>query len=167
MTREATKPNSINHSRCRHFSASGRRCRLRVLDTRSNLCFRHSALIAAVSQPPQDDSIDLSPELLPQLSEFDSAVDINQFLARLLVLVTKGRISPRRASVLAYITNQFLHSHRAIDRENLLQLEDADPPRVEPGDIPRPADSRRIPHEHPNMDWLVPTPNRDPEKKPS
>src|SRR5467141_930202 len=51
---------------------------------------------------------DLYTELLPQLSEFNSAVDITQFLALLLVLVTKGRISPRRASVLAYITNQLL-----------------------------------------------------------
>ena len=37
-----------------------------------------------------NNSLDLSAELLPQLSEFNSAVDINQFLARLLVLVTKG-----------------------------------------------------------------------------
>src|SRR6266849_2848586 len=91
MTIEASKPNSIKHPRCRQFTADGTRCRLAVLDNRTNLCFRHSAL------------------------------DINKFLARLVVLVTKGRISPRRASVLAYITNQLLHSHRAIDRENLLQ----------------------------------------------
>jgi len=48
--------------------------------------------------------LNLSSELLPELSEFNSAVDINQFLARLLVLVAKGRVSPRRASVLAYVT---------------------------------------------------------------
>src|SRR6266852_4231239 len=142
MTIEASRPNSIKHPRCRHFTADGTRCRLPILDTRSHLCFRHSALSAAVAQPPQNDSEDLSPDLLPELSEFDSAVDINKFLARLVVLVTKGRISPRRASVLAYITNQLLHSHRAIDRENFLQLEDSGPPRLEAGDIPRPGDSR-------------------------
>jgi hypothetical protein len=138
MTLASPKPSSPNHPRCRHFTADGSRCRLAVLDARTNLCFRHSALIAAAAQPPQNDSEDLSAELLPELSEFNSAVDINQFLARLLVLVTKGRISPRRASVLGYITNQLLHSHRAIDRENLFQLEDSDPPRVELGDMPRP-----------------------------
>jgi hypothetical protein len=31
--------------------------------------------------------------------------------------VTKGRISPRRAAVLAHISNQLLHSHRAIEKE--------------------------------------------------
>jgi hypothetical protein len=50
-------------------------------------------------------------DLLPQLSEISPSIDLRQFLARLLTLVTKGRVSPRRASVLAYITNQLLHSH--------------------------------------------------------
>jgi len=123
MNLASTEPSSTNHSRftlnevkgtarCSHLTAEGRRCRLAVLDTRSNLCFRHSALIAAASQPSQNDSEDLSAELLPELSEFNSGVDINKFLARLLVLVTKGRISPRRAAVLSYITNQLLHSPR-------------------------------------------------------
>ncbi len=167
MTIEASKPNSIKHPRCRQFTADGTRCRLAVLDNRTNLCFRHSALIAAVAQPPQNDSEDLSPDLLPELSEFDSAVDINKFLARLVVLVTKGRISPRRASVLAYITNQLLHSHRAIDRENLLQLEDSGPPRLEAGDIPRPGDSRLDQRHGPTVIWDVPGVELDPEKAPS
>ncbi len=117
MNLASAKPSSTDHSRCRHYTADGRRCRFAVLDTRSHLCFRHSALIAAASQPPQNDSEDLSADLLPELSEFNSGVDINKFLARLLILVTKGRVSPRRASVLAYITNQLLHSHRAVARE--------------------------------------------------
>ena len=98
--------------RCRHYTRNGRQCRLRVLDTQSGFCFRH-----ARPQPVQSDSDDLSADLLGQLSAFESASEINQFLARLLVLVTKGRVSPRRASVLAYITNQLLHSHRAVDAE--------------------------------------------------
>ncbi len=128
MTVASAKPSSANHPRCRHFTADGRRCRLAVLDARSHLCFRHSALIAAVSQPPQNESEDLSAELLPELSDFNSGLDINKFLARLLVLVTRGRITPRRASVLAYITNQLLHSHRAIARDNLLQPKKEDQP---------------------------------------
>ncbi len=87
----------------------------------SGFCLQHlteSAAIGAGLQQPPDDSLDLSAELVPQLSEFHSAVAINQFLARLLVLVTKRRVSSRRASVLAYITNQLLHSHRAIARDN-------------------------------------------------
>jgi hypothetical protein len=98
--------------RCRNYTVHGRQCRLRVLETRSGFCFRH-----AKPQPAQSDTDDLSADLLGELSEFESASEINKFLAKLLVLVTKGRVSPRRASVLAYITNQLLHSHRAIDRE--------------------------------------------------
>src|ERR1700694_3735983 len=60
MTLASAKPSSTNHPRCRHFTADGRRCRLGVLDIRTNLCFRHSSLISAVSQPPHNDSEDLS-----------------------------------------------------------------------------------------------------------
>jgi hypothetical protein len=112
MNGQTTKPSSTEGPRCRHHTARGRQCRLRALDTHSGYCFRH-----AKPRPVQSDSDDLSTELLGQLSEFESASEINKFLAKLLVLVTKGRVSPRRASVLAYITNQLLHSHRAIDRE--------------------------------------------------
>jgi len=117
---DTAQPKPDDSARCRHFTADGRRCRLAVLDHRSHLCFRHSALLAA-SQPPQNDSEDLSAELLLELSQFSSGVDINKFLARLLILITRGRISPRRASVMAYVTNQLLHSHRAIARDNHLQ----------------------------------------------
>jgi hypothetical protein len=167
MTHESAKPVSTRHLRCRHFTADGTRCRLPILDASSHLCFRHSALIVDASQSSQNDHEDLSADLLPQLSEFDSAVDINQFLARLLVLVTKGRISPRRASVLAYITNQLLHSHRAIDRENLLQLEDADPPRVETGNMPRPDRSQPYRNAGPTVIWDVPGVHLNPRKTPS
>ena len=141
MTLKSAKPSSINHSRCRHFTANGARCRLPVLDTTSHLCFRHSSLGAAASQLSPNDSEDLSADLLPELSEFSSGDDIRKFLARLLVLVTKGRISPRRASVLGYITNQLLHSHRAVRQEQPVIIEEIT--SVEPGDIPRPGDSWR------------------------
>ena len=148
MTLEASKPSSVKHPRCRHFTADGTRCRLPILDTRSHLCFRHASLSATAAQPEHNDSEDLSADLLPELSEFSAGTDIRQFLARLLVLVTKGRISPRRASVLAYITNQLLHSHRAITRES--------PPAKEATqiiiDIPRP-----------NRDWPEPDPKPRPE----
>jgi hypothetical protein len=113
MTDQTSKPSSTKGPRCRHYTDRGRRCQLPVVDPRSGFCFRH-----AKPQSAPSDSDDLSAELLPELSEFSSGADVGQFLARLLIQVTKGRVSPRRASVLAYITNQLLHSHRAIDREN-------------------------------------------------
>jgi hypothetical protein len=71
--------------------------------------------------PAPSDFEDLSADLLPQPSEFDAALSINQYLSRLLVLVTKGRVTPRRAAVMAYITNQILHSQRAFHRERETQ----------------------------------------------
>jgi hypothetical protein len=56
------------------------------------------------------------PYLYPK---FNYGADVRKSLARLLALITKGRISTRRAAVLAYDTNQLLHSHRAIARDNL------------------------------------------------
>jgi len=166
MTLASAKPSSTNHPRCRHFTADGRRCRLAVLNTRTNLCFRHSSLIAAAAQPPQNDSEDFSADLLPELSEFDSAVDINKFLARLLVLVTKARISPRRASVLAYITNQLLHSHRVIILET--NAAEEEPIRII-NDMPRPQRDwpDPVPPSHPDTSWLHPTLEVPTSKEPS
>ena len=112
-------------SRCPYLYPNGKRCSLPGLPVHSGFCLRHSQAIAptAIPVPVYNDSEDLSADLLPDLSEFNSGVDITKFLARLLILVTKGRISPRRASVLAYISNQLLHSHRAIVRDNLLQTQ--------------------------------------------
>jgi hypothetical protein len=111
-------------SRCQHRFANGKRCRLPGIASQFGFCFRHFTLNAAIGasrlQPPSDFE-DLSADLLPQRSEFDAALSINQFLSRLLVLVTKGRVTPRRAAVLAYITNQLLHSHRAIQRDQILK----------------------------------------------
>jgi hypothetical protein len=117
-------PHAPKEGRCQYLFPNGKRCRKFASGSHLGLCLLHlteSAAIGAGFQQPPNDSLDLSAELLPELSEFKCGVDINKFLARLLKLVTKGAISPRRAAVLAYITNQLLHSHRAIARDNHLQ----------------------------------------------
>src|SRR6266849_4164562 len=98
--------------KCHHVTVSGRQCRLRAI--RSGLCFRHAALQLQSTQPVD---VDLSSDFLGQLDDLQSAEQINQFLAKLLALVVQNRISPRRAAVLTYITNQLLHSLVAIKRE--------------------------------------------------
>jgi len=45
-----------------------------------------------------------------ELTEFHSAYEVNEFLARLLFLLVRNRISPKRAGVLSYIAAQLLHS---------------------------------------------------------
>jgi len=136
--------------------------------------FTASAAIGVGRQQDQSDFTDLSPDLLPELSEFSAGTDIRQFLTRLLTLVVKGRVSPRRASVLAYITNQLLHSHRAIVLETNAANEE--PIRII-NDMPRPdrdwpdpepaPPTHHAPPSHPVMSWLHPNPETPTSKEPS
>ena len=120
-------------ARCQHVYPNGRRCRLRV--AQAGLCSRHvlqARVAKALATPAPSDFDDLSADLLPEPSDFSSAEDVCLFLARLLAQVTKGRVSPRRAAVLSFISSQLLHSHRAIEREI-----DAEPQQII-FDLPRP-----------------------------
>src|SRR4029077_4359118 len=81
-------------NRCQYRYANGKRCRLSGSKPRFGLCSHHFSLSnPGASQHSYSDSENLSADLLPELSEFNSAINIKQFLARLLALVTKGRIS--------------------------------------------------------------------------
>ncbi len=100
-------------NRCQYRYGNGKRCRLPISKPHSRFCSHHFGLSNSTSSPEScRDSQDLSPDLLPELSQLSRAIDLRQFLVRLLALVTQGRISPRRAAVLSYITNQLLHSPR-------------------------------------------------------
>ena len=113
MTQPSAKPSLSNHSaRCSHLYANGRRCRLSISTLDSRYCPGHARL-----PENQLDPAESSATLTANLSEFRSAIPINDFLARLLLLVAENKISPRRAAVLAYITNQLLRTLPAIDRE--------------------------------------------------
>ena len=118
MTHESPNSHSANDlSRCQHRTRRGRRCRIRVAGPDSPLCFRHSALCAAKGIQFGRQAADLSPELVGQLTEFKSALDINRVLSNLLLLISRDRIAPRRASVVAYTCNLLLQSLVAIDFE--------------------------------------------------
>src|SRR5713226_3532813 len=97
-------------TRCLYRYANGKRCRLTGSQPHFGLCPHHFGLTKpTTSLELYNDAEDLSADLLPHLSELSPAIDLRQFLARLLTLVTRGRVSPRRASVLAYITNYFFY----------------------------------------------------------
>ena len=73
-------PNSANDSsRCQQRTATGRRCRLHVLDAPSRLCFRHAHL-----QQQKRDAADLAADLVGELVRFQSASDINECYERCL-----------------------------------------------------------------------------------
>ena len=120
----------ILDTRCPFRFANGKRCRLPGLAAHSGFCLGHAHAKSVPASP--NDADDLSSDLLPQPSNFSETGDIHVFLTRLLSQVTKGRISPRRAAVLAYITNQLLRSQRVIAQEI------ADQPQPIIFDLPRP-----------------------------
>jgi hypothetical protein len=101
-------------SRCHHRFPNGKRCCLPGSDSQLGLCLRHFTMSAAADlsrKHAHDDAEDFSVELLGHPSALASSIEVKQFLSRLLLLVTSGRISPRRAAVLVYITNQLRFSH--------------------------------------------------------
>jgi hypothetical protein len=95
--------------RCKQRTRAGHPCQLRVRDTSSGLCFRHAGL-----RDRQMDPDDLSADLLDKLTEFHSPYEVNEFLARLLFLLVRNRISSKRAGVLTYIAAQLLSSLREV-----------------------------------------------------
>ena len=133
MTPQTAKPSFINNSaRCTHRFANGMRCRLLTLDADASYCANHARLVEN-----QRESADTAASLTADLKEFRSAIPINDFLARLLLLLAENKISPRRAAVLAYITNQLLRTLPAIDRE-LNPKADPNEPAEIIFDAPRP-----------------------------
>ena len=133
MTQQTSKPSFINNSpRCSYHFANGKRCRLIASNVDSAFCPNHARLPENQHEPA-----DTAASLTANLKEFRSAIPINDFLARLLLLLAEQKISPRRAAVLAYITNQLLRTLPAIDRELNLK-EDPNAPAAFIFDAPRP-----------------------------
>ena len=113
MTQQTAKPSFLNNTaRCTHRFANGRRCRLSSSNIDSGLCPSHARRPENQIEPSET-----AASLTADLKEFRSAIPINEFLARLLLLLAQDRISPRKAAVLAYITNQLLRTLPAIDAE--------------------------------------------------
>src|SRR5215472_5052662 len=107
-------------SRCVFRFSNGKRCRRPGLESQSGLCSYHFGQRVIALPPVPSDFTDLSEALLRGPLKFSPAEDLREFLTRLLILVTKGRVSPGRASVLAYIINQLLHTHSAVLKEDQL-----------------------------------------------
>ena len=119
-------------ARCEYRSATGRRCRLSVTDARSGLCRQHRA------QQLQEQSSDHHLELVRNFEGFQTAQGINISLKHLYELLAQNRISPRRASVLAYINSLLLRSLPQIDADRAAGIIDPTKPKSKPVSIPVP-----------------------------
>jgi hypothetical protein len=84
-----------------------------VSDHASGLCFKH-----ANQQRKERDLAELASALTGKSEDFQTAVGINHSLGELYKLLADNKIAPRRAAVLAYISNLLLRTLPAIDHEN-------------------------------------------------
>jgi hypothetical protein len=103
-----TTQSIIAPERCQHVSPTGRQCCSPAAAPGATLCARHVA-----AAPPQ--SVDFSAELLARFGDFQRAQQMNHSLIALYKLLAQGRISPRQASVLAYIGSLVLRSLKDVD----------------------------------------------------
>jgi hypothetical protein len=107
-------PNSRNSDftpeRCQYRTATGRQCSLPIIDANSSFCPRHA------SCEPSESEDFLAP-LTARACRFQNAAGINYSLSALYALLAQGRISPRRATALAYITSLLLRTLPAIDTD--------------------------------------------------
>ena len=114
----ATQPSIINEPattaspRCQHRSLKGR-CRQLATGPASTLCFDH----ARAEQQAKNDFTLLAP-LVRKCEEFQSAEALNETLGALHNLLAEGRISPRRAAVIAYVDSLILRTLPAMAKEN-------------------------------------------------
>ena len=131
--------------RCSYHSPRGRHCHASVCYPTARLCPRHSR---AKDYRHPDPS--LASELLGNLTGFQSAAEVNQFLSRMLLLLAQDRLSPRRGAVMAYTCNLLLRSLRAMDLESIANGEEPqqeiifDLPRPKRDDDPPPPPSHPI-----------------------
>jgi hypothetical protein len=109
MTHKSTS-SDFTPERCQYRTATGRQCCSVAVDPDSSFCARHAA-----SEP--NDSEDFSVDLTQKACSFQNAQGINHSLGALYTFCAQGRISPRRASTLAYISSLLLRSLTAIDND--------------------------------------------------
>jgi hypothetical protein len=96
--------------RCQYRTATGRQCCLPIVDPNSSFCPRHAS-----SQPNESENF-LAP-LTARACRFQNAAGVNYSLSALYALLAQGRISPRRATALAYISSLLLRTLPAIDTD--------------------------------------------------
>jgi hypothetical protein len=100
MTQPLSTSTNTSTARCQFRFSNRKRCRMSTRNY-DHFCPSHAKAqqIAATAT-----------ELTANLDKFKSVEELHDFLSRLLLLLAQNKISPRRAAVLAYITNQLLRT---------------------------------------------------------
>lgn len=97
--------------RCQHRTRNGR-CTMPPVNPAGNLCYDHARMALHAGS-----NADYAKFLTQESDGFQTAAGINSALGNLYMLLAKGRISPRRAAVLAHISNLLLRTLPAIDKD--------------------------------------------------
>jgi hypothetical protein len=154
-TMKAQSSRLISSARCEYRTATGRQCSSLVGDRSSGFCPRHAA-------PEQMPSPDFRSVLTADSQDFQRAQGVNHSLGVLYSLLASGQISPRRASVLAYISSLLLRTLPAIDYDHeYYAAENNDEPKeqkrteLSPQSAPKPLTKTPLP---PGKDPLPSTP---------
>lgn len=127
-------------ARCTYHTVTGRRCRLFVSDAHSSLCRQHRA------EQIHDQSADHHPHLTRHFQGFQTAQGINYSLKGLYELLAQNRISPRRASVLAYINSLLLRTLPQIDADRAAGIIDPTLPKPLPKPLTIPVQAKDASH---------------------
>src|SRR5690242_15759889 len=106
------EPANTAAARCQHRTLKGR-CRQLATDPAGTLCFDHAR---AESQAKNDFAL-LAP-LVRKSEDFQSAESLNETLGALHNLLAEGRISTRRAAVIAYVDSLILRTLPAMAKED-------------------------------------------------
>ena len=106
-----TVSTDVLSTRCTYRSSSGRQCRLSIFDPQSGLCANHHA------DQKQNERADVADILFRDAQDFQTAQGINHSLKHLYELLAQNRISPRRATVLSYISSLLLRTLPQIDAD--------------------------------------------------
>jgi hypothetical protein len=110
------QPSDESTARCQHRTIKGR-CRQAASDSAGTLCFHHARL----QRQAKDDFTLLEP-LVRKTEDLQSVEGISEDLAALHNLLAEGRVSPRRASVVAYIDSLLLRTFVEVQEQNKRSL---------------------------------------------
>jgi hypothetical protein len=108
----SNKPNA----RCAFFTNAHRRCRLRVADAASSLCFRHFQLANLHRHNAAPDTA--AQGLLSEVQHFTDANSINRFLGNVVRQLVLKRISRQDAVAYGYLSQLLLNTLRPLTIEH-------------------------------------------------
>jgi hypothetical protein len=130
-------------NRCSFTSPGGYQCRRFRAHDHPFLCSRHADSAKLKESHDKDQALldfdrDVSAELLGSLDDFRTAAAVNHTLGKLLLLLARNRISPRRGSVLAYTCQLLLQSLGGVREEESIasgfpQIDDREPRVLDAG----------------------------------